>query len=354
MTLCCTSVRTSTAYHPQTQGSTERANRTIIHSLKHYLNSLYENWDEHLIAIEFAYNTSIHPSTGITPFEALYGFNPRSPLTLDAHTYLTPSKSSQYLEVIRSRVSAARDHLLQHQLKQAEALNRTRTSHTYAVGQQVWLSTENLELPYPKKFKPAYLGPFTITAMSPHSNSATLDLPPSLSRLHPTFNVSLFKPYRPRDPSLGPSANPQPSPIYSDATGDYYLLERIVAEGRQGNQPEYIVKWAGWGHRHNSRYLHDKLIAEPGGRMAIEAWQARNAAIPAAAPQDRAARHRYRGPRAPAPPVAPPPLPPVIPPPPPALVPPPVVPPAPVVPVAPQAPALRTGRIPRPVSRHRP
>eukprot|EP00961_Rhodomonas_salina_P199433 2689955-Rhodomonas_salina.1 len=90
--------------------------------------------------------------------------------------------------------------------------------------------------------------------------------------------------------------------------------------------------------------------------MAIAAWQARNAAIPAAAPQDRAARHRYRGPRAPAPPVAPPPpLPLVIPlPPPPALVPPPVAPQPPVVPVAPQAPALRTGRIPRPVSRHKP
>eukprot|EP00961_Rhodomonas_salina_P032633 440044-Rhodomonas_salina.1 len=88
MTLCGTEVHTSTAYHPQTQGLTELANRTII----------YETWDEHLVSIEFAYNTSIHPSLGITPFEALYGFNPRSPLTLDAHSYLTPSKSSKYLE----------------------------------------------------------------------------------------------------------------------------------------------------------------------------------------------------------------------------------------------------------------
>eukprot|EP00961_Rhodomonas_salina_P252704 3415807-Rhodomonas_salina.1 len=98
------------------------------------------------------------------------------------------------------------------------------------------------------------------------------------------------------------------------------------------------------------KFLHDKLGAEPGSSMAIAAWQARNASIPTAAPQDRAARHRYRGPLAQAPPVAPSPPPPLVvpPPPPPALVPPPVVPQPPVVPVAPQAPALRTGRIPRP------
>lgn len=100
MALCGTEVRTSTAFHPQTQGLTERANCTIIYSLKHYLHSLYETWDEHLIAVEFAYNTSTHPTLGITPFEALYGFNPRSPLTLDAHNYLTPSKSVKYVEVI--------------------------------------------------------------------------------------------------------------------------------------------------------------------------------------------------------------------------------------------------------------
>eukprot|EP00961_Rhodomonas_salina_P305702 3942004-Rhodomonas_salina.3 len=169
MTLCGTNVRTSTAYHPQTQGLTERANQNIIASLKHYLQSLYETWDEHLIPTEFAYNTSIHPTLGITPYEALYGFNPCSPLTLDAHSYLTPSKASQYLEVIRSRIDAARDHLIQTQIRHAEALNKHRTQHNFTVGQQVWLSTTNLDLPYPKKFKPAYLGPFTITHMHPPS-----------------------------------------------------------------------------------------------------------------------------------------------------------------------------------------
>lgn len=228
MTLCCTNVRTSTAYHCETKGLTERANRTIIYSLKHYLHSLYETWDEHLIGIEFAYNTSIHPTTGITPFEALYGFNPRSPLTLDAHTYLSPSKSSHYLEVIRSRIDAARDHLLQTQLTQAAALNKRRHPHAYAAGQQVWLSIEHLNLSYPKKFKPSYLGPFTISNMTPHSNCTTLDLPPTLSQLHPMFNNSLFKPYNTRDPCLGPFAHAHPMPVFSDATSESLVLPHRV------------------------------------------------------------------------------------------------------------------------------
>ncbi len=341
MQLCGTSVRTSTAFHPQTQGLTERANRTILSSLKHYLNSLYETWDEHVIAVEFAYNTSTHSTTGITPFEALYGFNPRSPLTLDAHTFLTPSPSSHYLEAIRSRVEAARDHLLRTQLAQAEALNKHRSSHAYAEGQQVWLSTQNLDLPYPTKFKPAYLGPFLITKMHPHANAGTLELPKSLSRHHPTFNVSLFKPYKPRDPTLGPSAHTQPIPIYADATGDYYTIERIVAEKRRGTEPIYTIKWAGYNDSYNTTCTHSFLAGEPGGATAITAWQARQLAVPAVAARDRAARHRYRGsgaaaPTAPAPPaVAPLPAPvPGLPPPAPAP--------------APPAPATRSGRVPRP------
>eukprot|EP00961_Rhodomonas_salina_P043177 580535-Rhodomonas_salina.1 len=56
---------------------------------------------------------------------------------LEAHTYLTPSKSSsKYLEVLRSRIDAARDHLIQTQLIQAETLNKRRNPHTFAVDQQ--------------------------------------------------------------------------------------------------------------------------------------------------------------------------------------------------------------------------
>ena len=136
--------------------------------------------------------------------------------------------------------------------------------------------------------------------MSPHSNSATLSLPPSLSRIHPTFNTSLLKPYVSRDPSLGPPSHSRPPPIYSNDTGQYYLIERIVAEKRSSersatNDPIYTLKWVGYPHKDNSSVKHSFLINEPGGRIAIEAWRNRQQAIPTTAPSDWVARHRYRG-----------------------------------------------------------
>ena len=59
----------STAYHPQTDGQTERANRVVEDMLRAFVNLHRDDWDEHLATVEFAYNSSPHTSTGFTPFE---------------------------------------------------------------------------------------------------------------------------------------------------------------------------------------------------------------------------------------------------------------------------------------------
>ena len=59
------------AYHPQTDGQTERTIQTLENILKACVLELYGNWDTHLPLIEFAYNNSYHSSIGMTPFEAL-------------------------------------------------------------------------------------------------------------------------------------------------------------------------------------------------------------------------------------------------------------------------------------------
>eukprot|EP00961_Rhodomonas_salina_P152698 2054946-Rhodomonas_salina.1 len=107
--------------------------------------------------------------------------------------------------------------------------------------------------------------------MSSYSNSATLELPKSLSHLHPTFNVSLFLPYTEHYPSLGQSAHPHPLPVYSDATGQYYLFEHIVAETRRGTEPIYVLKWVCYQHSQNTEATHTFLEQEPGCRTAIKA-----------------------------------------------------------------------------------
>ena len=76
-----TKLAMSTAYHPQTDGQTERANRTIEEMLRAYVNRKQNDWDQYLTAIELAYNNSKQASTGYSPFYLNYGQHPSIPLS---------------------------------------------------------------------------------------------------------------------------------------------------------------------------------------------------------------------------------------------------------------------------------
>ena len=73
----------SIEYHPQTDGQSERMIQIIEDMLRACSLNFKRSWDDHLPLVEFAYNNSYHSSIGMTPFEALYGRNCRSPLCQD-------------------------------------------------------------------------------------------------------------------------------------------------------------------------------------------------------------------------------------------------------------------------------
>ncbi|XP_049349488.1 uncharacterized protein LOC125814082 [Solanum verrucosum] len=72
----------STSCHPQTDGQTEVVNRTLGNMLRAILKGKLTSWEDYLPIVEFAYNRTFHSSTGKTPFEVVYGFNPLTPLDL--------------------------------------------------------------------------------------------------------------------------------------------------------------------------------------------------------------------------------------------------------------------------------
>nr|KYP34521.1 Retrotransposable element Tf2 [Cajanus cajan] len=72
----------STTCHPQTDGQTEVVNRSLSTMLRVVLKANHKSWDEYFPHIEFAYNRVVHKTTNISPFEAVYGFNPLTPLDL--------------------------------------------------------------------------------------------------------------------------------------------------------------------------------------------------------------------------------------------------------------------------------
>ena len=73
----------STAYHPQTDGQTERVNQVLEDMLRMYVMDHQVKWEEYLHLVEFSYNNGHHSSIGMPPYEALYGRPCRTPLSWD-------------------------------------------------------------------------------------------------------------------------------------------------------------------------------------------------------------------------------------------------------------------------------
>jgi hypothetical protein len=72
----------STTCHPQTDGQTKVVNHTLSTMLWAILKTNHKLWEECLPHIKFAYNRSVHSTTNVSPFQVVYGFNPRAPIDL--------------------------------------------------------------------------------------------------------------------------------------------------------------------------------------------------------------------------------------------------------------------------------
>ena len=144
--------RLSTAFHPQTDGQTERQNSTLEQYLQSYVNYQQDNWASLLALAEFAYNASLHSSTGKAPFEVVYGSIPRSDM-------LTAEELAKYSAVNKTTTEAKQltEHLCNTQVEVCRALaklqeyqarhyNKSHLDANYKVGQLVWLKVKNITM----------------------------------------------------------------------------------------------------------------------------------------------------------------------------------------------------------------
>jgi len=97
----------STAYHPQTDGQTERANRTIEDMLRAHVSPHHDDWDKHLTTIEFAYNSSVQASTGYTAFYLNYGRHPEA--AFDIHAVPEPMPADKDAAAFVKRMTGTLD-----------------------------------------------------------------------------------------------------------------------------------------------------------------------------------------------------------------------------------------------------
>jgi hypothetical protein len=185
----------STAYHPQTDGQTERTIQTLEDLLRACVIDFGPNWEKHLPLVEFSYNNSYHTSIQAAPFEALYGRKCRSPLCWAevGESHITGPEivheTTERIVQIRERLAAARD-------RQKSYADRRRKPLEFNVGDRVLLKVSPWKgvIRFGKrgKLNPRYVGPFTIIErIGPVAYR--LDLPAELDGVHDVFHVSNLK-----------------------------------------------------------------------------------------------------------------------------------------------------------------
>lgn len=239
----------STAYHPETDGQTERMNAFLEQYLRLYVAYLQDDWADWLPLAEFAANDTVSETTTVTPFFANYGFNPRlgfepvqpadRPAARDAEKFA--ARMQEINDYLRSEMLTARAQY------EEQANRKRRPARRYQVGQEVWLDARNIKTLRPaKKLDWKNCGPFKIDKIvSPWAYR--LKLPESM-KIHPVFHVSLLRPAA--DDPLPAQRNEPPPPIEVDGLQEWEVEEvldsRWDRRGRGRPRLKYTVKWTGY------------------------------------------------------------------------------------------------------------
>jgi hypothetical protein len=253
----------STAFHPQTDGQTERQNQSLEHYFRCYCNYLQDDWVTKSPLAEFAYNNSVHSTTGMSPFFAMYGFHPNVPSSVrdDRPEGEVPAarKKAEEFENEGKELAERWRRAVEFQKKWYD---KKHTPMHFSIGDWVMLASTNLRQQRPnKKLSDRYLGPFKVTGVI-GEQAYELELPEKWT-IHPVFHVSLLEPYR-RRPGEDPASHPEA--VLVDGDEEWYEVEEILDDRWRRGRAEYLVRWTGYAPAYN-QWVTEADLEHAGGLL---------------------------------------------------------------------------------------
>jgi len=265
--LCDIKGNRSTAYHPQSDGQTERTNQTLEQYLRIYCDYQQDDWYNLLPLAEFVYNNAKHSSIQTSPFYANYGYHPRCTIKVTNQSESTNPFAEDFAARMRTIHAELCIQLKKAQETYKENFDRNvKETPSFAVGDKVWLLRKNIKTTRPsQKLDVKRMGPFKILKIVGESKLAfKLELP-SQMRIHPVFHASLLEPYR--ENIITGRIQPLPPPEEIEGQMEYEVKEILDSKLVRGRLV-YFVDWEGyppeertWEPLENVRHAADAVAA---------------------------------------------------------------------------------------------
>jgi hypothetical protein len=243
----------STAYHPRTDGQSERSNQWLETAIRFITDQKQRNWAPYLPIAQFAHNNWPSDTTRKSPFFLLMGFNPRADWV---HATSPIPRVTLRLEQLKEAQVQARNAMIKAQ----QSWVKHRDTPKYKEGDLVWLEGKNLRINQPTaKLAPRRHRPFKITQVMSAINYR-LELPTQWS-IHPVFHIDLLTPYK-ETTMHGPNFT-QPTPELIDGEEEY-SVEKILDSWHFGRRQrlQYLVKWEGYPNTDNMWVNKDDVFVD--------------------------------------------------------------------------------------------
>jgi hypothetical protein len=199
----------SSAFHPQSDGQSEAANKVIVMYLHCLTGDQPKQWLRWLPWAEYCFNTAFHSALKTTPFKLMYGRDPPSMVAYECGDARAPAVDQMLQE--RDSLQDARERLLQAQEQAKLFYDAKHTSMAFGVGDWVWLKllhrpVASLPAQTKGKLAPRYYGPFKVLDCI-GAVAYRLELPPG-ARIYNVFHVGVLKAFLGVPPSVTPALPP--------------------------------------------------------------------------------------------------------------------------------------------------